>query len=416
MSIINKEARMADLIDILYDARSKYYSGEEESPITDAQYDRYLVELANLEEETHTRLYESPTTKVGFEELEGGRIKHYMSILSLKDTKNIDDLLYFLGEREGVLSWKLDGMSIVLYYLDGILQRAVSRGDGHYGKDITRNVILMRNVPKTINMKSMKGEVIIRGEGCLSINEFAHIKKTQEGERFSNPRNMAAGLINATKTSSTLLRHLSFVAHSVILLQGLPWHTTQRTEELAHLRDFGFNVVPYSKVLNFELKHLIEHYTNEVENFEFPVDGLVLTLNDIEYGSSLGATARFPKHSMAFKWPDISALTTVIGMKWSVSGTGLITPVVLFDPVQLEGTIVKQANLHSLRIFEGLGIGIGDSLDVFKANKIVPEVKENLTRSGTEKYPRKCPFCGEDTTVIDGDKTRKLYCYNCADR
>jgi len=407
-----KEARMADLIDILNDAARKYYApiNDEESPISDAQYDRYLSELIHLEAETGIRLKGSPTMKVGFAEPEEGKVKHHSPILSLKDTKSVDELLRFLDEKEGVLSWKLDGVSIVLYYSFGNLQQAVSRGDGHYGKDITKNVVMMRHVPMTIPIKN---NVIIRGEGCMSLKDFDKIKKTKEGVKYSNPRNMTSGLINTTRTTNVLLRHMSFVAHSVILLEGHGRDISTRHKQLGYLKSLGFRIVPHTKVLNFQLNSEIEKHTKEIDTFEFPVDGLVLTLNDIHYGDSLGCTAKFPKHSMAFKWPDEKTTTTVTGMKWSVSSTGLITPVVTFKPVWLEGTEVKQANLHTLKIFEGLSIGIGDTLEIFKANKIIPEVSENLTRSGTEEVPRYCPVCGSPTHILITEKTRKLYCYPC---
>jgi len=406
-----KESRMVDLISLLNDANCKYYaSHNEESTISDAQYDRYLSELLHLEEETGICLAGSPTIKVGFAESKEDKIKHYTPALSLKHTKSVDEMLYFLGEKEGILSWKLDGVGIILDYSLGILVRAVSRGDGHYGRDITKNVILMRHVPTTIPILS---HVIIRGEGCLSLKEFDQIKKTKEGEKYSNPRNLASGLINGTKTTNILLKHMSFIAHSVMLLEGYERDLTTRHKQLEHLKNLGFKVVFYVKVLNFELKSDIGRFTRAIERYEFPVDGLVLSLNDLKYGESLGSTAKYPKHSLAFKWPDEAALTTVTGMKWSVSQTGLITPVVLFRPVVLEGTEVKQANLHTLKIFEELNIGIGDTLKIFKANKIIPEVEDNMTRSGTEKYPKKCPICGYDTVAVENNKTRKLYCYPC---
>lgn len=407
-----KEARMIDLINILNDACQKYYAprNDEETGISDAQYDRYLSELIHLEAETGIKLAGSPTMKVGFTEPEENKIKHYAPILSLKDTKSVDEILHFLGENEAILSWKLDGISIVLYYSFGTLQQAVSRGDGQYGKDITKNVMLMKNVPTTIPIKN---NVILRGEGCLSLKEFDQLKKTKEGEKYSNTRSMASGLINSSKTHNVLLRHLSFIAHSVILLEGHGRAFATRYMQFGYLKNLGFRVVPHVKVLNFELKAEIERFTKEIENFEFPVDGLVLTLNGIKYGDSLGTTAKFPKHSMAFKWPDETVLTTVTGMKWSVSQTGLITPVVVFKPVTLEGTEVKQANLHTLKIFEEFGIGIGDTLRIFKANKIIPEVDENLTRSCTEEVPKHCPVCGSLTAILINDKTRKLYCYPC---
>lgn len=412
---LEKEARMADLIDILNDAAHKYYMPHngEESPISDAQYDRYLRELISLEEETGIKLNGSPTMKVGFGELEGDKIKHYSPILSLKDTKSIEDLLRFIGEKEGVLSWKLDGVSIVLYYSSGTLQRAVSRGDGHYGKDITKNVVMMRHIPMTIPAKN---NIIIRGEGCISIKDFDKIKKTKEGEKYKNPRNMVSGLINATRTTNVLLRYTSFIAHSAVLLEGCGRDSSTRRQQFEHLKLLGFRIVPHTTVLNFELATVIDGHTKEINRFEFPVDGLVLTINDIRYGDSLGTTAKFPKHSLAFKWPDIRATTIVKGMKWSVSKTRLITPVVIFKPVILEGTEVKQANLHTLKIFEDLDMGVGDTIEIFKANKIIPEVAENLTRSGTEEIPKHCPVCGSSTHIVITNKTRKLYCSSCGDK
>jgi len=403
------ELWMRELIDILNDASRAYYTNDTDVIMSDAEYDKHMKELIRLEKDSGIYLPNSPTSKVGYEETDN-KIKHLYPILSLHSTKSTDDMLHFLGEKEGVLSWKLDGMSIVLYYDNGVLVRAVSRGDGHYGKDITKNVLLMRNVPQTIRITS---PLIARGEGCLSLKDFEQIKKTQDGERYgNNSRNLASGLINNTKSSSLLLSHLSFIAHSVIFL-GDQGQLTTVYEQFSYLESLGFYVVPHSMVLNFELHHEIDRYTKNVETFGFPVDGLVLALDDVIYGESLGGTARYPKHSIAFKWPDISVLSTVTGVHWSVSRTGLITPIVTFAPVEIDGTIVKQANLHNLRIFEELQIGIGDMLKIYKANKIIPEVEDNLIRSNTERYPEVCPVCGDGTIIISTPKTRKLYCYNC---
>lgn len=405
--------RMYELVDILNKASRSYHLGcSEESLLSDKKYDSFFKELVNLESQLKQVLPNSPTTRVGSEEKEGDSfIKHYEPILSLKDTKSVDEMLYFLGEQEGVLSWKLDGISIVLYYANGRLERAASRGDGLVGKDITKNVKLMRNVPLTIPHKS---HIVVRGEGVLSLNEFEQIKATKEGERFSNPRNLAAGLINSTKTTSTLLRHLSFVAHSVSLVEGKPKRLKLYSDQLRYLESMRFKVVPYRPVLNFELKLDIEQFTKDISKFEYPVDGLVLRMNDLAHGESLGATARYNKHSLAFKWPDEVKLTKVTGVDWSVSKTGLITPIVIFEPIQLEGTTVRRANLHTLKIFEGLKIGTGDIIEVYKANKIIPEVEENMTRSGDGKPISNCPVCNHKTTVVENEKTKKLYCYNCA--
>jgi len=403
------ELKMQKLVALLNDACQAYYAGQEESPMSDEQYDRYLKELQALEASIGYRLAESPSIRVGYEEMED-KIKHYAPILSLKDTKNVDELLYFLGDKEGVLSWKLDGVSIVLYYQNGNLDRAVSRGDGLIGKDITRNVMLIANIPKTI---SSKNTVIIRGEGCIALADFETLKQTPEGEKYRNPRNLASGLINSQGTRDNLLGYMTFIAHSVIFVNGFGREIKTKLELFKYFETLGFMVVPHVNVANYTLKHVIDQFTNNVNTFAYPVDGLVLTLNDLSYGIALGSTAKFPRDSMAFKWQDTSVLTHVRGMKWSVSQTGLITPVVLVTPVEIEGTTVKQASLHSLRIFEDMAIGIGDTVEIFKANKIIPEVKENLTRSATETYPKKCPVCGNDTIVVNGIKTRKLYCTNC---
>ena len=413
---ISKEQmeRMEDLVMMLNEASERYYSGKETvSSMSDTKYDKMLGELAELEVMTGTQLKASPLNRVGYSE-DGEKIQHTYPILSLNATKSVDDLLHFIKEEDAVLSWKLDGLSIVLYYSDGKLVRALSRGDGHWGKDITKNVLQLRHIPTRL---SNRGEVIIRGEGCLSVKEFHHLKQTKEGEGYSNPRNLAAGLINTSRTTPILLRHMSFIAHTAI---SLGEHQVQtRDEQLRYMSKLGFRVIPYSVIANYQVINEVALYTTELDEYEFPVDGLVLTLNDIAFGESLGCTRRFPRHSMAFKWPDEYKTTRVRGMKWSVSRTGLITPVVLLEPVGLEGTTVRQANLHSLKVFEGLDIGVGDILRVYKANKIIPEVEENMTRSGTERYPERCPACGNYTEIVirrdvQGKiSSKKLYCCNC---
>ncbi len=403
-----QKERMLYLVSTLNDARRKYYAETDDAMMSDREYDKLFNELERLESITGERLPKSPTKSVGFPPLNSDKMPHRRPILSLKDTKSVEELLYFLGDHDGVLSWKLDGISIVLYYSNGKLVNALTRGDGVVGKVILGNALRMNHIPRTI---SVKNDFIVRGEGCLSISDFEQIKRTKEGERFSNPRNLAAGIINTKKASSILLKHMHFIAHSLIDDGGKS--LSKRTEQFSYLEDLGFTVVPHSRVLNFELKREIDRYTSMAGSFDFPVDGLVLALDDISYGESLGETLRFPRHSMAFKWPDEHKLTKVTGMKWSVSNTGLITPVVIFEPIELEGTTVRQANLHNLKFFEDLGVGKGDVLKVYKANKIIPEVEENLTRSNTEEYPHICPVCGGKTTIVQTPMTRKLYCGTC---
>lgn len=406
-----KKTRLVYLSALLSDACRAYYSDTDEEPImSDKEYDKLIAELILLEAENGDSLPWSPTHSVGFTPQSACKMQHIRPVLSLKDTKSVDELLHFLGENEGMLSWKLDGLSIVLYYKDGKLINALTRGDGETGRVIFENAKQMRYVPLEI---PIKGELVVRGEGCLALKDFELIKKTKQGERFSNPRNLAAGIINTTKAPSTLLHYMAFIAHSIIFSNGDANDLETKTAQLAYLSFFGFKVVPNSKVLNFELKREIERYTKEVSGFPYPVDGLVLALDNIAYGESLGCTAKFPRHSLAFKWPDEHKFSKVTGMKWSVSQTGLITPVVIFEPIELEGTTVKQANLHNLKFFEDLGIGRGDLLKIYKANKIIPEVEENMTRSKTEEYPRVCPVCGGPTHVVETERTRKLYCNSC---
>jgi len=407
-----QKERMQYLTDSLNEARRLYYTDTDDGPImTDREYDLMLTELSALEAILGMWLPNTPTQNVGFAPSYSDRAAHCCPILSLKDTKSIDELLHFLGQHGGVISWKLDGISMVLHYVNGKLINALTRGDGMIGQNITNNAVRMRNVPLQI---MSRGSLFVRGEGCLSIKEFEQIRKTKEGEKYANPRSAAAGIINTSTSPSVLLKHMSFVAHSIVSTDEKSVAIRAYSEQLSYLENLDFKVVEHKKVLNFELKREIDAFTKQVQGYEFPVDGLVLRLNNLKYGDTLGATAKHPKHSMAFKWPDEKKLAEVIGMKWSVSRTGLITPVVLFKPIALEGTIVKQANLHNLKFFEGLDIGKGDTLRVYKANKIVPEVEENMTRSGTEKYPHICPVCGGTTTVVENEKTRKLYCYHCA--
>ena len=403
--------RMSYLVKTLNDACQHYYDDTEQNlTMTDSKYDELIHELINLEEKTRKQLPNTPTLRVGYATSGSDKIKHCCPILSLKDTKSIDELLHFLNQHSGIISWKLDGISIVLHYRDGKLVNAATRGDGETGQNITNNAIKMRDIPLQI---ASHGDLFVRGEGCLAIKEFEKIHQTKLGEKYANPRSAAAGIINTLTAPSILLKHMSFVAYSIVSIDS-SIKMECYDEQLSYLKSLGFNVVYHQKVLNFELKHTISEFTNNVQNYEYPVDGLVLRLNSLKYGSSLGATAKHNKHSLAFKWPDEKKLSKVVGMRWSVSGTGLITPVVLIEPISLEGTIVKQANLHNLKFFEQLSIGKGDILNVYKANKIVPEIDDNLTRSGTEAYPTTCPVCGSETVVFNNGKTKKLYCYNCA--
>lgn len=404
------QEQMKELIAGLNDAARRYYTLGEQSSMTDKEYDAKLKELSELEYATEIIFDDSPTQRVGYIDMDCKKVKHEIPLLSLNSTKELDDIDAFIRDQQGVLSWKIDGVSITLYYEMGLLKRALSRGNGIWGKDITKNVVLMMNVPLTIPNKNA---IIVRGEGCISLKEFDLLKKTQEGEKYMNPRNLASGLINGTKTTSLLLKHMKFIAHSILKLDGELLDVKTRKERLLYLEKLGFKVVENYLVDAKHARNCIIDMSENANSYPYPVDGLVLALNDLLFSESLGATAKFPHDSIAFKWPDETKETCVIGMKWSVSNTGLITPIVQFKPILLEGTTVKQANLHSLKIFQELKIGIGDKILIYKANKIIPRVERNLTNSNTEKHPTDCPVCGNLTTVIITDKTEKLQCNNC---
>lgn len=403
---------MRYLIKILNNARYKYYSSEDdESAMTDKEYNARLYELSVLEQASGIKLKGSPIDIVGYDEPEN-KLPHFEPVLSLKDTKDIDELLRFLEEEDGVLSWKLDGISIILHYEDGKLQLALSRGNGHVGKDITKNVVMIPNVPRHI---SMKGRLIVRGEGVISLSDFDLLKQTEEGEHFKNPRNLAAGLLNRSRTTSLLLKSINFIAHSVIFSEEDDSRIRTRHKHLERLEELGFTVVPHTLVRNYTLKGVIDDYTKNVEFYNYPVDGIVLAIDNVDKGVARGTTVAFPKHSIAFKWPDTSAITEVVGIMWNVTKkTGYINPIVLLKPVELEGTTVQRANLHNVRVFKNLALGFGDKVKVYKANKIIPVVEENLTRSGEFQVPLYCPVCHHPTCLITTDKTEKLYCWNCA--
>ena len=405
--------RMRELVDILNNAARIYYDGTDESPITDHEYDALLKELTALERSTLTMLKDSPNNIVGYLNYtdQDPIHKHDYPILSLKDTKDIFELQKFLGEEDGLLSWKLDGASIVLYYNNGRLRHALTRGDGEYGTLITGSVYNMPSVPFTINYD---GPLIVRGEGVISLNDFDQIKRTKEGEKYSNIRNTAAGLIRSFKTPSVLLRHVTFVAHSIVHIDGPGRGLATRDEQLHKLMRLGFRVVPYIIVANYQLVGAVKRFTADVEDYEFPVDGLVLTFNNISYAESKGVTKHHPKHSMAFKWEDPEYESTAIGVRWSVSRTGLITPSLIIEPVSIDGTVVRRINLHNLKKFKEFGLGKGDRVIFHKANKIIPELLRNLDGTGTFEYPDICPVCSNETTVVRTDKTEKLYCYACS--
>ncbi len=406
----NVRARMNHLIKKLSEAAEGYYSGHFESDLSDYQYDALLSELFDLEEKSGIRLKNSPVGKIGnaYSNNEPEKFIHQFPMLSLRSTKSKEAVINFLGDHivdgkavKGILSWKLDGVSLILYYDRGVLLRAVTRGDGRIGKDVTKIVEGIPTIPFTIQSKK---PIVIRGEVVISYKSFDEI-----GGAYKNPRNMAAGLLNRNDINNDICR-LHFFAHTAVVLSaGLD--TVE--QQYVTMENLGFDLVPYEVLCHFDLEDRIEVMSNRSDEYPYPVDGLVLRIDNLEYGRTLGHNLHHPHDTLAYKWEDEVIQTKVFGVKWSVADSGLITPIVQFSPVELEGTTVKQANLHSLRIFEELKLREGDMISVYKANKIVPEVLEVYCRDETGwelSVPDKCPRCGGSVKTVRTDKTAKLYC------
>lgn len=404
--INEKLDRMKYLVAILNQANHYYYNTDKEV-MSNRQYDTYYDELVKLEEETGVILAKSPTRKVGYDvvsKLE--KKKHKYAAKSLDKTKDVAALSKFLGKRQGVLSWKLDGLTVVLTYKDGKLVDAVTRGNGEYGESILSNAKTFGGVPLTIPYKD---ELIVRGEALICYPMFNDINKDlPEGEKYKNPRNLVAGTVRQLDSKVCASRHVEFVAFDLVC--GADIHT--KIEELDFMADQGFDIVGHRIVNAENMEDTVKEFNEDLPFYGYAVDGLVLAHDDLEYGKSLGETSKFPLHSIAFKWADDLVETKLIDVEWSASRTGLINPVAIFEPVEIEGTTVERASLHNVDIFEELELGVGDTLSVFKANKIIPQVEENLTRSNTAEIPSTCPVCGEPTKVLLGKTARFLYCTN----
>lgn len=398
--------RMKKLIDTLNEASKNYYQFNREI-MTDREYDALYDELLRLEKETGTVLSISPTQKVGYEVLSSlTKVRHESRMLSLDKTKDVGKLKSFLGDKEGVLSWKMDGLTIVLKYADGVLQQAVTRGNGEIGEDITHNARVFKNIPLAI---SEKENVTVRGEGIITFKDFEKInEELPDDDKYKNPRNLCSGSVRQLNSEIAAKRNIYFYAFA--LVDGGEHKT--RTEQFDFLKELGFTVVEHSIVTAQTIEETVLAYEKKIPQNEFASDGLVLSYNDIEYGKSLGQTAKFPRDSIAFKWADEMAQTVLREIIWNTSRTGLINPVAVFDPVELEGTTVNRASVHNVSILKELALGIGDSIKVYKANMIIPQIAENLTRSGNAVIPEKCGVCGGETEIRTLREGEALYCTN----
>ena len=403
----DKRKLMEEKVAFLNRAAEAYYQRDEEI-ISNLEYDRLYDQLQALEKETGIVLSGSPTVRVGYEVVSGlPKERHPSPMLSLDKTKDVTALKDWLGDKAGLLSWKLDGLTIVMSYEGGKLTKAVTRGDGITGEVITNNARVFENIPLTI---PEKGPVTVRGEAVISYLDFEKINETigDADARYKNPRNLCSGTVRQLTTEISAGRHVKLYAFS--LAEGKD--AQFRHQQFQWMKEQGFETVEYVKVNADTVEEAVNGFQERIGAFPLPSDGLVLTFDDIEYGRSLGATAKFPRDSIAFKWKDEMRETTLREILWNVSRTGLINPIAIFEPVELEGTTVSRASVHNLSIVKELALGEGDEIRVYKANMIIPQVAENLTRSGTAQPPDKCPVCGSDTVIEDDNGVETLHCPN----
>ncbi|MCB6993307.1 NAD-dependent DNA ligase LigA [bacterium 210820-DFI.6.37] len=404
-----KRRIIQEKIELLNRASRAYYQ-ENREIMSNFEYDRLYDELEALEKETGIVMAQSPTRNVGYQVLSDlPKERHPSPMLSLDKTKDSGELADWLGDQKGLLSWKIDGLTIVLTYRQGQLFKAVTRGNGEVGEVITPNAGFFKNLPVSI---PFQGELILRGEACIRYSDFEKINETIEDAdaRYKNPRNLCSGSVRQLNTRITAQRNVHFYAFSLVRAQGLEMETRQR--QFQWLARQGFDVVEYKMVDKENLRERIQWFAERVEENDIPSDGLVLIFDDIAYGASLGATSKFPRDSIAFKWKDETRETTLREIEWSASRTGLINPVAIFDPVQLEGTTVSRASVHNVSIVKELKLGIGDRIQVYKANMIIPQIAENLTKSGDLAIPRECPVCGQKAEIKKDRDVEVLYCTN----
>ena len=410
MNLDDKKRRIEKLIETLNEASAAYYD-EASEIMSNYEYDALYDELELLEKETGYTPLNSPTKNVGYTvQSELPKERHRSRMLSLDKTKSREELAAWLGDHEGLLSWKLDGLTVVLTYEGGELVKAVTRGNGDIGEVITPNARVFVNVPKHI---PYKGHAVIRGEAVITYEEFDRINEAIDDAdaKYKNPRNLCSGSVRQLNSKITAERNVRFYAFTLSEADGVDYEGL-RSNQMKWMAEQGFDVVEYVKVDNKSIFEAIDNYAERVYSFEIPSDGLVLTLEDLEYAATLGTTAKFPRDSLAFKWADQQAETILREIEWSPSRTGLLNPIAIFDPVELEGTTVKRASVHNLNIMETLKLGIGDTITVYKANMIIPQIGDNLTKSGNIELPSHCPVCDGATEIKLMTGTKVLTCTN----
>ena len=405
----DRHEEIREKVQLLNQASRAYYQ-ESREIMSNLEYDRLYDELVRLEKETGIVLASSPTVNVGYEVVSDlPKEQHPSPMLSLDKTKSTEELADWLGGQKGILSWKIDGLTIVLTYREGTLFKAVTRGNGEVGEVITPNARVFENIPISI---PFKGELILRGEACIRYSDFERINETIDDAdaRYKNPRNLCSGSVRQLNSKITARRNVHFLAFALVSAEGMEF--TSREEQFVWLEKQGFQAVEYRAVERGSLQGSVQWFAQHVEENDFPSDGLVLILDDIAYGQSLGTTSKFPRDSIAFKWKDETRETTLKEIEWSASRTGLINPVAIFEPVELEGTTVSRASVHNVSILKELHLGIGDRIEVYKANMIIPQIAENLTKSDNLTIPQECPVCGKKAAIRKEKEVEVLYCTN----
>ncbi len=405
-----KKQRMKELVELLNRASKAYYQ-EADEIMSNFEYDKLYDELLQLEKELGITMANSPTVNVGYEVLsELPKERHEKPMLSLDKTKEVSRLKEFLGNQKALISWKLDGLTIVLTYRDGELQKAVTRGNGEVGEVITNNAKTFKNLPLKI---AYQGELILRGEAVIGYTDFEKINAEIEDvdAKYKNPRNLCSGSVRQLNNEITAKRNVQFFAFSLVKAEDVDFHNS-RIYQMKWLKKQGFEVVEGYEVTADTIEEKVSFFAEKIVTNDFPSDGLVLVYDDISYGQSLGMTSKFPRDSFAFKWADEIRETKLLEIEWSPSRTGLINPVAIFEPVELEGTTVSRASVHNISIMEELELGIGDTIEVYKANMIIPQIASNLTRSGVKDIPNECPACHGQTEIRQEGNAKALYCMN----
>lgn len=402
---------MKELIEQLKKADIAYY--RDDSPMmSDREYDRLFDELKNLEQSTGLTISGSPTQTVSGEILEElAQVRHTKPMLSADKTKSVDDLIRFAANHPVILSWKMDGLTLVLRYENGELKQAITRGrDGIIGEDVTHTVKTFLNVPLTIPEKE---NFEVRGEGVISWNHFNRLNLSLE-EPYSHPRNLAAGSTRKLDACESGKRFLEFWAFELVS-DYLESHS--KLGQQRFLEENGFSVVPYvylgTQSHPDEIRGTVEEF--DPKQFDYPVDGLIMEYDDIAYGKSLGATGHHENRLIALKWEDELHETRFLGVELATTRTGMVSITGMLEPVEIDGTTVSRAYLHNLDIFDAFQFGVGDMVAVYKANMIIPQIAENKTMSNTFELPMTCPCCGKPLCVKKtSGGTRQLFCDNPA--